>query len=339
MFTEKYDYRRALEDDIREYIETEVNLDEWRGRQDDLEEMLNDDLWTDDSVTGNASGSYFFNAWRAEEALCHNLDLLEEACFEFGCHAEEYLGSPESADVTIRCYLLGECIGSVLSEFEGDLEEVEDLDQLVIYSDTGETMTKEDLFNEWDSWKDDEALEEYRHSFNDWYYNQILIGEIIEIDEDDLEEEETEPTKYLDTDFDCIRTRSELLNIYTLAERYNDNPPSFSQWLKYKVQFGDYVPIPNELNPLENMPWKCLEFANGANPYICWNREEWKKLNRKYYIKPCPGNPEVEGEGTAFYTVVKTWREVYEDRIRANAAEHRKQLDIIVGYKTRKGAH
>ena len=337
MFTEKYDYRRALEDDIREYIETEVNLDEWRGRQDDLEEMLNDELWVDDSVTGNASGSYFFNAWRAEEALCHNLDLLEEACFEFGCHAEEYLGSPESADVTIRCYLLGECLAEVLEEFENDLEEVEDLDQYIIYGDTGETMTKGELLELWEDWKDDEALEDYEHSFLEWYGDQVLFGDIEEIDPP--EEEEHETAKYLDTDFDCIRTRSELLNIYTLTEGHLEHAPSFSEWLTRNVKVGYYVPIPNEFRPLENMPWKCLEFANGANPYICWNREEWKKLNRKYYIKPCPGNPEVEGEGTAFYTAVKTWREVYEDRIRANAAEHRKQLDIIVGYKTRKGAH
>ena len=238
MFTEKYDYRRALEDDIREYIETEINLDEWRGRQDDLEEMLHDELWIDDSVTGNASGSYFFNAWRAEEALCHNLDLLEEACFEFGCHAEEYLGSPESADVTIRCYLLGECIGSVLSEFEGDLEEVEDLDQLVIYSDTGETMTKGDLFDEWDSWKDDEALEDYRHSFNDWYYNQILIGEIVEIDEEDLEEEETD--LWYSTEFETIYTLDGMHHAWNV---YGCPLGSFRAWITNQEESGAVLPL------------------------------------------------------------------------------------------------
>lgn len=36
---------------------------------EDYAERLSNALWIDDSVTGNASGSYFCNAYRAEEAL------------------------------------------------------------------------------------------------------------------------------------------------------------------------------------------------------------------------------------------------------------------------------
>ena len=79
-----YDYNKAIREDIRDYIKSEVDLEEWRGNRDGLEEKLNEDLWTVDSVTGNASGSYTFNTYEAEENLCHNLDLLEEACEEFG---------------------------------------------------------------------------------------------------------------------------------------------------------------------------------------------------------------------------------------------------------------
>ena len=59
------------------------------------------------------------NAWKAEEALCHNLDELEEACDEFGCDMGEIIKQgAETADVTIRCYLLGRAISEVLEEYK-----------------------------------------------------------------------------------------------------------------------------------------------------------------------------------------------------------------------------
>ena len=117
-----YDYRESICDDIREYIRENVTLTDYADREA-LEEFLNEELWTNDSVTGNASGSYTFNAWKAEENLCHNLDLLAEVLDEFGGDAREMLDSPESADVSIRCYLLAECITTVLDEMEDELEE------------------------------------------------------------------------------------------------------------------------------------------------------------------------------------------------------------------------
>lgn len=125
-----YDYREAVKDDVREYIENEINLNEWKGNREGLEEKLNDDLWTCDSVTGNASGSYTFNAWEAEENLCHNLDLLEEALDEFGSDKGYLLeNGAEAADVTIRCYLLGSTIAEVLDELEYELTEDEEEDE------------------------------------------------------------------------------------------------------------------------------------------------------------------------------------------------------------------
>lgn len=120
-----YNYREAIEDDIREYIDTEINLDEYRGRRDELEEELSEELWAFDGVTGNASRSYFCNAWKAEEALCHNLDLLADALSEFGGGCDILKDGPEACDVTIRCYLLGECVAAVLDEIEanGDFDE------------------------------------------------------------------------------------------------------------------------------------------------------------------------------------------------------------------------
>lgn len=117
---EKYDYRQAMLDDIREYLEDNYTAEELREElknREDFEEKLNEDLWIADSVTGNASGSYTFNAWRAEEYLCHNHDLLMDAMNEFGCEPSDFKGA-EWGDVTIRCYLLGECLSEVLDELE-----------------------------------------------------------------------------------------------------------------------------------------------------------------------------------------------------------------------------
>lgn len=104
---ERYDYEKVMIEDIKEYIKENILLSEFRGNRDGLLDKLQDDLWIEDSVTGNASGSYFFNAYKAEEALCHNLDLLADACEEFELDDTKYLRKPEAADVTIRCYLLG----------------------------------------------------------------------------------------------------------------------------------------------------------------------------------------------------------------------------------------
>lgn len=117
---ERYNYYEAVSDDVREYINDEINPDEWRGDREGLEQQLYDDLFVSDSVTGNASGSYYCNAWKAEEALCHNLDLLGKALSEFVSGSAEMLKSPESADVTIRCYVLGSAISEVLDELEND---------------------------------------------------------------------------------------------------------------------------------------------------------------------------------------------------------------------------
>ena len=121
--TEKYNYMEAMKDDIKEYINNEVNLKDFTDR-DELEEKLNEDLLVEDSVTGNASGSYYCNSWKAEEALAHNWDLLAEAMKEFGCEVDLLEKGAEWADVTIRCYLLGQAIGEVLDEMEEELEEV-----------------------------------------------------------------------------------------------------------------------------------------------------------------------------------------------------------------------
>ena len=83
----KYDYREAVKDDLIDLINDEFvkRLDAGEfDNLDDFREELNDAAWIDDSVTGNGSGSYTFSTWKAEENLCHNMDLLAEALEDFG---------------------------------------------------------------------------------------------------------------------------------------------------------------------------------------------------------------------------------------------------------------
>ena len=126
MNTEIYDYREAVKEDIKNYLEENgISLNAF-GCRDRAFEKLYDDLWIADSVTGNTSGSYTFNAWRAEEYLRHNTDLLGEALSEFGGSFEDLRRGAEFCDVSIRCYLLSECLSEVLDElFEEDDEDNE----------------------------------------------------------------------------------------------------------------------------------------------------------------------------------------------------------------------
>jgi hypothetical protein len=115
---ERYNYLEEVTNDAKQAILK--NLDNWNfSDREELEEVANDKLWIDDSVTGNASGSYTFNAWQAEENICHNMDELEEACDEFGQDIGEAVKQgAEYCDVTIRCYLLGQAISAAVDELE-----------------------------------------------------------------------------------------------------------------------------------------------------------------------------------------------------------------------------
>lgn len=125
-----YDYREAMTEDVKEWIKENVDLTEWTEDREGLEQQLNDDLWTADSVTGNGSGSYTFNRVQASLYVLDNMDLLQEAIDEFATDpatvGDKFISEDwEWFDVTIRCYLLGSIISDVLNEMEenGDFNE------------------------------------------------------------------------------------------------------------------------------------------------------------------------------------------------------------------------
>lgn len=121
-----YNYLKNVTEDVLDYITNEYDEDDLRAKLEDrekFEQELNDDLWAVDSVTGNGSGSYFFNRYKAEEALMHNLDLLAEAIDEFGGCIDVLKNGAEACDVTIRCYLLNQAICAALDVIEEELNE------------------------------------------------------------------------------------------------------------------------------------------------------------------------------------------------------------------------
>lgn len=117
-----YNYLESVKEDVRNYIK-EHAIVVTSGNREEVEQELNDTLFTEDSVTGNASRSYTFSTWQAEENLCHNFDLLTEALSEFGYDFSYLENGAEACDVTIRCYLLGQAISEVLDEVEEEMEE------------------------------------------------------------------------------------------------------------------------------------------------------------------------------------------------------------------------
>lgn len=114
-----YDYRENVISDVSNamydyYSKNEV-AELIEEDPESFKEELYDKLWTADSVTGNASGSYTFNTYKASENLVGNYDLLQEALEEFGYDSLPIdKVQPEFLDVTIRCYLLRTAIDEVI---------------------------------------------------------------------------------------------------------------------------------------------------------------------------------------------------------------------------------
>lgn len=118
----EYNYLENITDDVMEFIKNEVDLQEY-DNEDDFVEYLNDTLWVNDSVTGNGSGSYTFNSYKAKEYVVDNMELVAEMAYEFGID-NETLGEKfrneewEYFDVSIRCYLLSQAIAEAIEKMD-----------------------------------------------------------------------------------------------------------------------------------------------------------------------------------------------------------------------------
>lgn len=97
-----------------------------------------DEMFIDDSITGNGSGSFTFNTAKAEEftaELVYDHDFLFEL-ENMGYDLEVFERGAETVDVIARCMALGYCMGTIEScieewqeEHEADEEDEEDEDE------------------------------------------------------------------------------------------------------------------------------------------------------------------------------------------------------------------
>lgn len=121
-----YYYDQTTENVVQMIIDNNYYDIEDGDELDDLRDRIYDDAFMDDAVTGNASGSYTFNSYKAKEYVTANTDLLKEALYEFGVDSESisehFINDDwEYFDVTIRCYVLGACIDDAIEQAKEQL--------------------------------------------------------------------------------------------------------------------------------------------------------------------------------------------------------------------------
>lgn len=110
----QYNYLENEVLDVKDYIKD--NHYSLKSDRDCLAEELSETLMLDDTVTGNASGSYTFNTLQAEQNLVGNWNLLQEAVEELAPDINILEKGPEWCDVLVRVYLLDQAIDQTLDD-------------------------------------------------------------------------------------------------------------------------------------------------------------------------------------------------------------------------------
>ncbi|MDZ5437911.1 hypothetical protein EGO58_01750 [Limosilactobacillus reuteri] len=114
-----YSYPQHVKEDIKEFIEKRLDSGTFgmlvQGDEDTIQDVQ-DLMFDQDEITGNGSGSYTFNTFKAEQNLTGNWDLLREAKDELDPNTDLIEKGPEYCDVLIRCYLLDWCFRKALDD-------------------------------------------------------------------------------------------------------------------------------------------------------------------------------------------------------------------------------
>lgn len=138
----EYDYVENVKEDVKDFLEENppyikdyadcIKCEKVSDNGDceyffedlcDLKEDLNNDLWINDSVTGNGSGSYTFNSNEAKEYfLSGGMEILKDVVNEGFLTPEEFVEyftteNWESLDVTCRCFVLYTAIDEAVDEW------------------------------------------------------------------------------------------------------------------------------------------------------------------------------------------------------------------------------
>ena len=117
-----YSYKEAVKKDIREWMDENRDVWESEDDRDEVYEIISDAIWTADSVTGNASGSYTFNRWQARQYFFEDesTDDYIEQMINDGFVTSSDIGASiavsdwEKIDVCIRCWLCSQCLAEIL---------------------------------------------------------------------------------------------------------------------------------------------------------------------------------------------------------------------------------
>lgn len=116
-------YLEQVTEDVANYLVdnfTEEVVADYCGDWEDFIEHLYDELWNTDSVTGNASGSYWFSRALAENMVLSNIGEVTFALLEFDML--DQLGKLmldeewERIDVITRCHELHTAIYEALEQ-------------------------------------------------------------------------------------------------------------------------------------------------------------------------------------------------------------------------------
>lgn len=128
---ERYDYETEVQNSCYDKLDDlisrdefdcyDINVKEYATAEefiDALKSQMPNILMNEDSVTGVRSGSYYSNGSKAEESLCHNLDILIDVCEERGETDLSILRSPESCDVMIRQHYVPQVTEKAIDQLE-----------------------------------------------------------------------------------------------------------------------------------------------------------------------------------------------------------------------------
>jgi len=122
-----YSYKETVKTDVREWMDDHKEDMEGLDRHD-VFELVYDSCWVADEVTGNASGSYTFSRYEARKNFFEDEDSDEfiSQMIEDGFSTAEEVGKAisesnwEWIDVSIRCWMLCDCLTEILDEMFGD---------------------------------------------------------------------------------------------------------------------------------------------------------------------------------------------------------------------------
>lgn len=92
---ERYDYVKAMTEDIYQWLQDNDFNYPADEDEDDIIESIVDDVWGEDSITGNGAYGYDTKE-KCEEYLCHNWDLAIEASREFDMDLSDFIAKSDA---------------------------------------------------------------------------------------------------------------------------------------------------------------------------------------------------------------------------------------------------